>query len=134
MAYYLYSAFVCACVASSSICDFHQNAICCTGSMSIFVYYFLFAVIHERLPRVLGTPSEVSLHRPPSSFFFPFPNFCLSLPLSLTLHLQRGAAIAFVGWPNYTRCHVGGAAGSQAHGRFTGFNYISLAGHRIEWN
>lgn len=41
---------------------------------------------------------------------------------------KEKAAIAFVSRPKYTMCHVGRVAGSMAHGRFSGFNYISLAG------
>lgn len=47
----------------------------------------------------------------------------------LALQPWQITAAAFVGRANYTTCHVGRVAGSTAHGRFSGFNYISLAGH-----
>lgn len=47
----------------------------------------------------------------------------------LALQPWQITATAFVGRANYTTCHVGRVAGSTAHGRFSGFNYISLAGH-----
>lgn len=66
------------------------------------------------------------------------------LCVSLTRHLVQSlrsplqpwqiSGTAFVGRANYTTCHVGRVAGSRAHGRFSGFNYISLAGHWGERN
>lgn len=88
---------------------------------------------------VLGPSVEVNYHR---FQFYPSPPHCLCSPSSLFclfLCLFKGLCspckrskkkkkkTAFVGRANYTTCHVGRVAGSRAHGRFSGFNYISLA-------
>lgn len=60
------------------------------------------------------------------SFFLSFSTCLIERP-ALTLQPWQITAVAFVGRVNYTTCHVGHVAGSKAHGRFSGFNYISLA-------
>lgn len=75
-----------------------------------------------------GQLSQVSLFL----FFPPSPSLslfgCLIQRPALALQPWQITAVAFVGRANYTTCHVGRVAGSRAHGRFSGFNYISLAG------
>lgn len=92
---------------------------------------------------VLGPSVEVNYHR---FQFYPSPAHCLCFPSSFFLSVslsvcskvcahpasvakkrKKKTAVAFVGRANYTTCHVGRVAGSRAHGRFSGFNYISLA-------
>lgn len=99
----------------------HEHICSCT--------IFSLPVFMKSCPMSSALHQRSAFTRLPHFSFFLFFTFCLSLTLLLTPHSRRVTAITFVGRANYTTCHVGSAAGSRAHGRFSGFNHISVAGH-----